>query len=55
MSDITASIALETAVAGVPEAAPRGPARPRAPIGWMRENLFSSWLSSRGHPRHRFS
>jgi general L-amino acid transport system permease protein len=46
MSDTTAKVALETAVAGVPEAVPRGPARLRASIGWLRANLFPSWLSA---------
>ena len=45
MSDATAKIALETAVAGVPEAVSRGPAVMR-PLAWLRANLFSSWLSA---------
>jgi general L-amino acid transport system permease protein len=45
MSD-TAKIAIGTAVAGVPEAMPRGPtSRPGRAFKWMRQNLFSSWLS----------
>jgi general L-amino acid transport system permease protein len=45
MSD-TAKIAIGTAVAGVPEAVPRGPmSRPSRAFKWMRQNLFSSWLS----------
>lgn len=46
MSD-TAKILIETSVAGVPEAVPRGPSSGggRA-IAWMRQNLFASWLSS---------
>src|SRR5580704_17789221 len=47
MSDATAKIAIGTSVAGVPEAAPRGPASAvRGPVGWLRANLFPSWLSS---------
>src|ERR1700686_3374551 len=47
MSDATAKIAIGTSVAGVPEAAPRNPAPlARGPVGWLRANLFSSWLSS---------
>jgi general L-amino acid transport system permease protein len=45
MSNVSSSIALGP-VSGVPEAAPRGPKGPPPAIGWMRENLFSSWLSS---------
>jgi general L-amino acid transport system permease protein len=46
MSDVSAKIAVGTSVAGVPEAAPRGPgAAPTGLLGWMRTNLFSSWLS----------
>ena len=45
MSDFTSSAALGPAMSGVPEAAPRGPRSPR-PTAWMRENLFSSWLST---------
>jgi general L-amino acid transport system permease protein len=42
----TAKIAIGTAVAGVPEAMPRGPAsRAGHAFKWMRQNLFSSWLS----------
>ena len=45
MSD-TARIAIGTAVAGVPEAAPRGPrAAPTGLLSWLRANLFSSWVS----------
>src|SRR3982751_1605240 len=41
MSD-TARIAIGTSVAGVPEAAPRGPrAAPTGLLGWLRANLFS--------------
>jgi general L-amino acid transport system permease protein len=43
MSDTT-KIALETAVAGVPEAAPRGPVTNKW-LGWLRANLFASWIS----------
>ena len=46
MSEVTSSIELGTAVSGVPEAAPRAPKGPRPTVGWMRENLFSSWLST---------
>ncbi|MBY0331409.1 MAG: amino acid ABC transporter permease [Acetobacteraceae bacterium] len=43
MSDIT----LNTAAAGVPEAAPRSaPLTQIGLVGWLRANLFSSWLSS---------
>jgi len=47
MSDTSARIAIGTSVAGVPEAVPRSP-QPilRGPLGWLRANLFSSWLSS---------
>jgi general L-amino acid transport system permease protein len=46
MSD-TAKIAIGTAVAGVPEAMPRGPSSGSGRLlAWMRQNLFSSWLSS---------
>ena len=46
MSD-TAKIAIGTAVAGVPEAVPRGPSSGTNRIlRWMRVNLFSSWLSA---------
>src|SRR5580765_7112634 len=46
MSD-TAKIAIGTAVAGVPEAVPRGPSSGGGRLfAWMRQNLFSSWLSS---------
>jgi general L-amino acid transport system permease protein len=46
MSDAASKLALETAVAGVPEAAPHGPPVLRGPWGWARANLFSSWLSA---------
>jgi general L-amino acid transport system permease protein len=46
MSDVSSRIALGTAVSGVPEAVLRGPKRPPRGIAWMRENLFSSWLSA---------
>jgi general L-amino acid transport system permease protein len=46
MSDVVSKLALETAVAGVPEAAPHGPPALRGPWGWARANLFSSWLST---------
>jgi general L-amino acid transport system permease protein len=43
MSDIT----LGTAAAGVPEAAPRNaPLSQVGLVGWLRTNLFSSWLST---------
>ena len=43
MSDIT----LNTAAAGVPEAAPRSaPLTQVGLVGWMRANLFSSWLNT---------
>ncbi|RAI59544.1 amino acid ABC transporter permease [Roseicella frigidaeris] len=43
MSDLT----LETSVAKVPEAAPRSPpASQIGLVGWLRTNLFSSWLNS---------
>jgi general L-amino acid transport system permease protein len=43
MSDLT----LETSVAKVPEAAPRSPpASQIGLVGWLRANLFSSWLNS---------
>jgi general L-amino acid transport system permease protein len=43
----TAKIAIGTAVAGVPEAMPRGPSSGTGRIfKWMRQNLFSSWLST---------
>ena len=46
MSDVSSPAALNPVVNGVPEAAPRGPNRRRPAIAWMRENLFSSWLST---------
>ena len=46
MSDATAKLALETAVAGVPEAVPHAPPAGHGPWGWVRANLFSSWLSA---------
>jgi general L-amino acid transport system permease protein len=47
MSEITAKIAMGTAVAGVPEAAPRSraPLRRRSLV-WLRTNLFPSWVST---------
>lgn len=43
MSDIT----LDSAVAKVPEAAPRTPpAREIGLVGWLRANLFSSWINT---------
>jgi len=46
MSDVSSPAALNPVVNGAPEAAPRGPNRRRPAIAWMRENLFSSWLST---------
>jgi general L-amino acid transport system permease protein len=47
MSDIATKIEMGTAVAGVPEAAPRAaPISQVGLIGWLRTNLFSSWLST---------
>ncbi len=43
MSDVASKIAVDTAVAGVPEAVPH--ARPRR-FGWARTNLFGSWPSA---------
>src|SRR5947209_5516834 len=46
MSD-TGKIAIGTAVAGVPEAMPRGPSSGSGrAFAWLRANLFASWLSS---------
>jgi general L-amino acid transport system permease protein len=46
MSDTAARIAIATSVAGVPEAALRGPASARTGLqAWLRANLFSSWVS----------
>ncbi len=43
MSDIT----LDTAIARTPEAAPRTPpAREIGLVGWLRANLFSSWINT---------
>lgn len=41
-----AKLALETAVAGVPEAVPHAPRAATGPWGWVRANLFPSWLSA---------
>jgi len=46
MSDVTTKLALETAVAGVPEAVPHAPPALRGPWIWVRTNLFASWLST---------
>jgi len=47
MSNSSAKVGNQTAVAGVPEAAPRSPPLVlHGPVGWLRANLFSSWLSS---------
>jgi len=46
MSDVTTKIALETAVAGVPEAVPHAPPALRGPWIWARTNLFASWVST---------
>jgi len=46
MSDVTTKIALETAVAGVPEAVPHAPPALRGPWIWARTNLFASWRST---------
>jgi len=45
MSDTASKLTMETAVAGVPEAVPRGTLL-RGPLAWLRANLFSSWVSS---------
>lgn len=43
----TVRIAMGTTIAGVPEAPPRGaPPRTGGWIGWLRTNLFSSWISA---------
>ncbi|HYZ33779.1 MAG TPA: amino acid ABC transporter permease [Crenalkalicoccus sp.] len=49
MSDMTERVQLETAVARVPgeaSAPRRAPITAVGPIGWLRANLFSSWLST---------
>jgi general L-amino acid transport system permease protein len=46
MSEAASKIAMETAVAGVPEAVPHGVPPVRRPVAWLRENLFPSWLSA---------
>jgi general L-amino acid transport system permease protein len=46
MSDAASKIAMETAVAGVPEAVPHGAPPVRRPVAWLRENLFPSWVSA---------
>jgi general L-amino acid transport system permease protein len=46
MSDAAAKVALETAVAGVPEAVPHAPQVATGPWGWARANLFPSWISA---------
>ena len=46
MTDATTKLALETAVAGVPEAVPQAPPALRGPWTWARTNLFASWLST---------
>jgi general L-amino acid transport system permease protein len=46
MSETAAKLAMETAVAGVPEAVPRGPPSLRRTVGWLRTNLFSTWSSA---------
>ena len=46
MSEATTKLALETAVAGVPEAVPHAPPGVRGPWSWARTNLFASWLST---------
>src|SRR5882757_8179996 len=47
MSETSAKIALGTAVAGVPEAAPRSRAPlMRRSLFWLRANLFASWFST---------
>src|SRR5215470_5492055 len=46
MSDAASKIALDTAVAGVPEAVAHGPPRRPGWVGWVRTNLFASWLSA---------
>ncbi|GAC1327532.1 MAG: amino acid ABC transporter permease [Beijerinckiaceae bacterium] len=47
MGSLTSDIALDTSIAGVPEAQPRGPKfEPSNSIAWLRSNLFSSWWSA---------
>ncbi len=46
MSDITQKIELGTSVAAVPEAPRSPPMSAIGPIGWLRANLFSGWLST---------
>jgi len=47
MSTTTDTVALGTAVAGVPEAVPRTPpALSVGPLAWARANLFSGWVST---------
>jgi general L-amino acid transport system permease protein len=46
MADTTAKLAMETAVAGVPEAVPHAPRAVAGPWGWARANLFSSWVNA---------
>jgi general L-amino acid transport system permease protein len=46
MSDAASKLALDTAVAGVPEAIPHGPPRQPGWFGWARTNLFPSWPSA---------
>jgi len=52
VSEVTSKIAVETAVAGVPEALPHGLPTPhglpamRGSLAWLRTSLFSSWFSA---------
>jgi general L-amino acid transport system permease protein len=48
MSDVASDIALNTSIAGIPEAQRRGgPSQtPPGSIAWLRANLFSSWWST---------
>jgi general L-amino acid transport system permease protein len=46
MSEATSKIAVETAVAGVPEAVPHGLPTMRGSLAWLRTSLFSSWFSA---------
>ncbi len=46
MSETTSKIAVETAVAGVPEAVPHGLPTMRGSLAWLRTSLFSSWFST---------
>jgi general L-amino acid transport system permease protein len=46
MSEAASKIAVETAVAGVPEAVPHGLPSLRGSLAWLRASLFSSWLST---------